>query len=853
MLTQFRSFPNANGYAINNPKNPLRFGKHPVEGYKQSLLRQLATVQSLQMPGQPDKSMPPGPNSALRMPLFDANQLNEKFLAILKKFKELPVAQQKKMLSQFHSVNHPALYRPILEGYHQRTPNLNREIKIYYSALDTEIAEPTQIQRLSERKQAEAANRLIAKRLIDAKTGKSYAISGKGNPTLQSQSLGMRLLRGEAGTATMDKYSGKYIQNLYEDLTKGIAPNKHPKRPTTIYMIRPGRSPKAEDCTVNFLSEAAQCQITVDLNDLARRRGQTNLIRFVDDKNLYVVSRTARSNASPIGRLVQQGYYDTSEIKRGDRVVIVDDHSQSGSTILSMSAAVQEAGGKVLAAIMPTVHPYSRSLGMHPAVRQELLNVLKGWDAQGLVQQKLADYGMPVSTLTNHEAMIVIAYAIDPMNATAVQRFHQLESMLNGGAKVLEGESDSLQPVLAKKPASPAEVAKMMDVDNINSRKVIKHVPVKSVHVLDNDDFLIDEKKMNYKLFHNALAALKHEARKRTGKEYRFIEHLATKMREQRGQYQAGMPELCMTGPQFSETNIPKNETYLKKDMILDMLSHLQALDPQLAQEYEELAAVSQRTPAAAVLQAKWNQILNRINRGSVSSQAILPNNRQSLVSGEKPLTGQEMVQNILWHEFSRQKERMLNPREQEKWSYPDLPFPDVKPELRPGAKTLLDSLRRPDNYVILRTNSLQRHTDKMFNLLNMHHYFDAVIGHPEQLTKENGQLTLKPERFKKPNAHLLEEEFSHLYNLDSMESFHFWGDTKKDHTQVFSLIRKGFIPASKVHLHMVNPGIGIRKDFLATIKNNMRVMPQLQDLPQVTTAKNLVDKPRELFYEPKL
>lgn len=65
-------------------------------------------------------------------------------------------------------------------------------------------------------------------------------------------------------------------------------------------------------------------------------------------------------------------------------------------------------------------------------------------------------------------------------------------------AKVLEGEHDSLIPILKMKPASPDEIVKELDQVSLASRSSIQASEVKQVVVLDWDDCLRDEKGLNY-------------------------------------------------------------------------------------------------------------------------------------------------------------------------------------------------------------------------------------------------------------------------------------------------------------------------------------------------------------------
>ncbi|MGV7206202.1 HAD hydrolase-like protein, partial [Xanthomonas citri pv. rhynchosiae] len=106
---------------------------------------------------------------------------------------------------------------------------------------------------------------------------------------------------------------------------------------------------------------------------------------------------------------------------------------------------------------------------------------------------------------------------IDPDAPDTLEQMQKLRSMQEmagtdsarhfvDDAKVLEGERDSLIPILKMKPASPDEIVKELDQVSLASRFSIQASEVKQVVVLDWDDCLRDEKGLNYKLMHNALA-----------------------------------------------------------------------------------------------------------------------------------------------------------------------------------------------------------------------------------------------------------------------------------------------------------------------------------------------------------
>ncbi|MFN7836032.1 MAG: HAD hydrolase-like protein [Burkholderiaceae bacterium] len=735
--------------------------------------------------------------------LFDAHKIHSDLQRLIAKYKNSPPETRAARASKFRQENHPALSKslPVATKFHKRKPDLN-QIPFFFSAFSTEIAKAEDIQKLPSGKKEAESTRLVAKRFIDSTTGNSIFSDpsvAKGNPRVQMQELPVREIRAQAATATIDRYAGEYIRDLYDHLIKNADLSGSKESRVTIYLIRPGRDMYAEDCTINFLSLAAQREVTESLNEMAKQDGKSDLVRFSDNKNISVLTRTSRSNASPIGRLAQQGYMDTSEIKQGDQIVIVDDHTQAGSTILAMTAALTEAGATVLAAVTPTTHPFCAQLSLSPNVEALLHETLKTWDTEGEVQAQLAEFGMPIDTLTNQEAMIIIACATDPENHIAKQKFLDLESELYGSNRVLEGESDSLKPVFDQKPITPTEFVNEMHIQSATFRYVIASTPIEQAYVLDWDNFLMDEKGVNYQLMHNALVIAAHKY----NENYPLLADLANAVAEHRGNYTEGMPMLCMSQEQFTKTTI-ENEKILKKDMVTDLLEKMVSLNPELKTQFEILATTI----------------------GTSTKKSI---------------------QNILYQEFSRQYQKMIRPALDENLTIKEtakVPFPDVTPTLMPGAQKILERIRKAYNFVALISNKGDGNLQKEVNKIGLMHYFDLVSGAPELTqTDKSGNTTVK-RRLSKPDTTRLEQILSEHHNLSNV-NWTFGGDTTKDIIQAMPLIRQGKIPADKVRGLLVNPGRAIQEKTVQAIAEDATLTTK----PSILVAETLDDPKLESYF----
>ena len=629
--------------------------------------------------------------------------------------------------------------------FHVRDPALN-QLPLFFSAFDTEIASAETLKTLPRHEQDFHAVRMIGKRFIDTKTGNSFypdATIGKANPTLPLQNRPVREIRSQAATATFDRYKGTYIRDLYQFLVKklGVPPSTSNGEPTvhTVHLVRPGRGIYANDTTINFLSLATQAQLTDTLNTLeatqAKAEKRKLQIEFCDIKQGIVVSRTARSNASPIGRLVQQGYFDTSEIKPGDNIVIADDHTQAGATILVMAAALKQAGAQVLAAVTPTVHPFCAQLGLSDNVKQLLDATLKKWDENNSVRAQFLKFGMPLETLTNHEAMIVIAYATDPNDPAAVSAFQQLEATLMEGRHVLQGESDSLAPILRQTPFSPDEVVKELVRECAQSRTLVMPTPIEDVHVVDWDDFLRDEKGMNYQLMHNALAVAASEY----ASTHPLIQEIAVAVADARGhEHDEGVPKLCLSPAQFSAF-AHAHPAFIKRDMVTDLIANLAPVNSSLAEKLQAASAMEVET-----------------------------------------------ISNILQAGFGRQYARLVGGRT---WPHKSsVPYPEVTLTLMPGAQAFLDQHRNASERIVLLSNRRNAELQQEINQMGMAHYFDVAAGVSEVTLGEEVVCVSK-----KPDPARLREALKQLPGASGAR-ITLWGDRPGDIHQANNVAHQGAI-----------------------------------------------------------
>ncbi len=369
-----------------------------------------------------------------------------------------------KMAYRLPASAHATAQPEVKDQYHPRDAALNK-MPYFFATEETEKPSLAAIQELNAKRQAFYFTRHIGKRGRDLMTDEpieghdSKAGTLKSSPYLQTQSQGVRTIRAEAATATIADYTnvtsnaGHFINRLHTHLLDNLDATFLASG-GMIHLVRPSRDHYASDATLNFFTFCTQTELAASLNShesaAAKSSGRPALV-FTDHKCCIGLSRTARTEASPIGRLVQQPYFTTDDIAPGDKVVIADDHAQAGGSLLTMAAALQDAGAEVLAAITLTAHPYCASLSLDPKVATHLQQVLRDWDPQGKVMHALSALGLPADAMTNAEAMILIAYATDPhasaQTAASIANFRELEQHLTLNVTVMEGEHDSLDPI----------------------------------------------------------------------------------------------------------------------------------------------------------------------------------------------------------------------------------------------------------------------------------------------------------------------------------------------------------------------------------------------------------------------
>jgi phosphoglycolate phosphatase-like HAD superfamily hydrolase len=606
---------------------------------------------------------------------------------------------------QFSGRHMGSAARVASQAYHERLPTT---APLFFSEYATEKPSLGQVAQLPRDRQDYQVVRYAGKRGQDLFTGEPIeGVTGgpKTAPLMSTQSWGTRAIRGFAATATIDQARGGYVAQLHQHIVQAIGPLVPGQ---VVHLVRPTRDPYAKESGLNFLTFCEQTELARTLNTLeaeaARREGRPP-IRFTDNKTMISVTRTARTESTPIGRLVQQPFFSTVELRPGDQVVIADDHVETGGAVRAMEAAARSAGADVLAVATMSAHPFSPQLQMSAEVGALLDRTMASWDPDHLVMNRLAKLGLLRHTLTNSEALILIACATDPRDHAAVAAFEKLheqffieahlhntrspqavqllrQMLLQDGTgtesarsfirngQVLEGEHDSLLPLLRQPPQSPQETVQELDRVSRATRASVRASEPKQVVVLDWDDCLRDEKGLNYQLMHNALAVAAREQAARYPELAQAVERLQADLRSGRPAGD-GDPLLMKSREEFSRHLLPRPEIF-KSHVLQDFVGKM------------------------------------------------LP---------DVPPERAKAIHHLLRTSFNRQYQIAVQPRPGPARPQEQVPFPEVRLDLMPGAREFLEECRTAESRVVLISNRGHGDLEKEVNRLGMAHYFDVVAG----------------------------------------------------------------------------------------------------------------------------
>lgn len=192
--------------------------------------------------------------------------------------------------------------------------------------------------------------------------------------------------------------------------------------------------------------------------------------------------QAGRSTGNLLERIAKQPIFDYSSFKLGDMVIITDDHVQGGGTFVTWYHALKERGVEPIAFTVLSTMPESRNMQPHPDIHQDmekaLTSALDSYCAaypsadRACMEQKfhstldktLQKVGISVGTLSNREALTLMAYLIDGTNDKQVAWFKEIAPKYGADLSIVERKDESLTAQASEPSVSPMQLMDRMEI-----------------------------------------------------------------------------------------------------------------------------------------------------------------------------------------------------------------------------------------------------------------------------------------------------------------------------------------------------------------------------------------------------
>ena len=249
------------------------------------------------------------------------------------------------------------------------------------------------------------------------------------------------------------------------------------RRLSAHFRDRPIPNQKITFCETDRILVGESLQLTVD------REEELEGIRICSlsghDPNKTV--QAGRTEGNGLGRIVRQPLFNYSTFCPGDAVILTDDCAQAGSTFITWDQELKRRGVNVVAYAALSSLPESRNLraapevinGFDQALVFAVLNHVEKFPCSDSTKvaeefQRNFDHllrviGLSRESLSNREALTIMAFFVDGTKCIQVDWFLNLASTAGSDPKLPEREDES--PFLqARRPfISPNELAVMID------------------------------------------------------------------------------------------------------------------------------------------------------------------------------------------------------------------------------------------------------------------------------------------------------------------------------------------------------------------------------------------------------
>lgn len=281
------------------------------------------------------------------------------------------------------------------------------------------------------------------------------------------------------------------------------------KDPIVVHVVTQRRDPRAFDANTNYLAMGFQGCMVEGLQNAEKLRQSAKdftgpKVEFVKEYQ-PVISRTVRSNASPMGRIIQQGVFGKGCLPKNSNVVFTDDHVQAGGALMAAFMALKAADANIVGVGTFGIHPLSANGLFDGDLQITLKNVLDQKDPQGQIEAKLQDAGIPLDALTNFEVFVLLANLFDPNNTEEVQQFQDCMAACAKDIVLPEGQADAFSGLLSAPAASAKEICEQIDAELAKVPPCVEDTQISKVIFYDYDDTLSDEVVQVYAAFKSVL------------------------------------------------------------------------------------------------------------------------------------------------------------------------------------------------------------------------------------------------------------------------------------------------------------------------------------------------------------
>jgi hypothetical protein len=225
---------------------------------------------------------------------------------------------------------------------------------------------------------------------------------------------------------------------------------KNSSKPIDLYVIRPIKDYTDTSNSYNFLTATYVKLLSQNL-ELAAQKYYPHMHINIYEKPVMMLTKTNRTDASPLGRILKQPLFEVTDIK-DKNVIIADDHVNAGAFTASLFSQIEALGGRVVGIASFSRHPNSEKVLISSELVRELTNLYPKED----IDMVLNPLGLSVDTLTRREGLTLLSMFIDGNDSQHKTVFESTMQAINGAyAQIIEGIGDDLESEVSMPPKTP--------------------------------------------------------------------------------------------------------------------------------------------------------------------------------------------------------------------------------------------------------------------------------------------------------------------------------------------------------------------------------------------------------------